>query len=254
MMKFAISLAIAFAPIIAAAQAPVTIEAGGTYHSLTAGYPAWKGIYVRAQIPTARTTWGTEVVNQQEFGDHGTYFGLSATRVINEDWHLFGSVGTSAGGFFYPRIRADATINRKWLSRRQLVTSFGGGYYAAKDDHRDFNIATGAVYYFQRPWIVEGGLRFNQSSPGAVLSQSQFIAVTQGRANRHYLVFRAGFGREAYQLTAPQSTLVDFSSQVFSGTYRQWLGDHWGVNSSVEHYRNNFYKRTGTTIGFFKQF
>jgi YaiO family outer membrane protein len=251
-----LALCLSFSGVVpAVAQRQTTVEMGGTYHHLTAKYPAWNGVYLRATLPSSdATTLGAEVTNQGEFGDRGSYFGLSVTHVLNPDWHVFGSVGTSAGGLFYPRVRVDGAVNRKWLEKRQLVTSVGGGYYAAKDIHSDFNLSAGAVYYFQQPWIVEGGVRWNRSSPGSVISRFQFIAVNAGEANKHYLIFRAGFGQEAYQLIGPSTTLVDFKSQVFTATYRKWLSAAWGVSTSVEFYHNPIYQRAGSSLGVFRTF
>ena len=91
------------------------------------------------------------------------------------------SIGSSSGGFFFPRAVVNAVVNKKWNRRRDLVTSFGLGYNVAKDDHRDLSFSVGAAYYLRSPWIIEGGIRWNDSTPGAVLSQSQFIAITEGR-------------------------------------------------------------------------
>jgi hypothetical protein len=48
---------------------------------------------------------------------------------------LFAAAAGSSGGFFFPALRVDAQLNKKWLARRQLITSVGGGYFKAKDVH-----------------------------------------------------------------------------------------------------------------------
>ena len=103
-------------------------------------------------------------------------------------------------------------------------------------------------------WIVEGGVRLNNSSPGSVNSVAQFLAVTQGRDRHHYLILRLGAGHEAYELIAPSSALVNFPSQEVSLTWRQWLSRDWGFTLGGGYYRNSAYRRTGVTVGSFKTF
>ena len=114
----------------------------------------------------------------------GVCFGAGDTYNFNSDWYGSLTVGSSAGGFFWPRFRADGFINKKWRGRRQLITTLGFGYYAAKDAHRDHSFFVGSTYYFKKPWILEEGVRFNVSNPGSVFSPAGFIAVTQGRSQQ----------------------------------------------------------------------
>ena len=146
------------------------------------------------------------------------------------------------------------SLNRKWGGRRQLITTVGFGYYAAKDVHRDHSFFVGSTYYFKKPWILEEGVRFNISNPGSVFSPAGFIAVTQGRNQQHYVTIRAGLGKEAYQLVGPTSTITDFHSQTLTITWRRWVGPHWGVNVVADYYHNPTYMRGGTSVGFFKEF
>jgi YaiO family outer membrane protein len=148
----------------------------------------------------------------------------------------------------------DGQVSKKWFAKGQLVTSVGGGYFDSKDTHRDSSVAVGAVYYFNAPWIVQSAVRWNRSTPGSVVSRSQFLALTQGREGKHFIVLRGAFGREAYQAIGPETVLVDFSSYEVSTTWKQWLGDDWGLNTVAEYYKSHVYQRTGVSIGFFKSF
>ena len=130
-------------------------------------------------------------------------FGVANTHTFNQDWFVFTAAGTSVGGFFLPRFRADVSVSRKWLQARRLVTTVGGGYHVAKDAHRDYSVAAGASTYFPAPVIVEGGVTWNNSTPGGVVSRYQFLAVTQGRERERYIIVRVAGGHEAYQLIAP---------------------------------------------------
>ncbi len=231
------------------------VEAGMNYYGLTNGQENWFGQYLRGAVDVAhQNIWTFEVVHQEEFDDDGTFFSLGNTHVFNPDWYSNVSVGTSAGGFFWPRIRADAFLSRKWLDKRNLVTTIGFGYYDSKDVHYDFNAFIGATYYFDSPWIVEIGLHYNFSQPGNITAPGPFAAVTYGRNKDYYLVLRVGIGREAYQIVGPDEAITDFASQVVTLTWRQWLTREWGFKLQTEYYHNPFYQRAGFEIGIFRDF
>ena len=230
------------------------VEAGGQYLTLTDGFGYWAGGYGRGVLAKGKNIWDAEVNGQHEFGDAGVYLGAGDTYNFNSDWYGSLTAGSSVGGFFWPRFRADGFINKKWLARKQLITTFGFGYNAAKDVHRDHSFFVGSTYYFTSPWIVEEGIRFNVSNPGSVFSPAAFVAVTQGRNLRHYVTVRGGFGTEAYQLVGPTVSLSDFKSQTLTITWRQWVGENWGLNLVGDYYHSPFYQRGGTSIGFFREF
>jgi YaiO family outer membrane protein len=230
------------------------VEAGGDYLTLTNGFGYWAGGYARGVVTQGNNIWNAEVNGQHEFGDAGVYLAAGDTYNFNSDWYGSLAAGSSVGGFFWPRFRGDAFINKKWMDRKQLISTIGFGYYAAKDVHRDHSFFLGSTYYFTKPWILEEGIRFNISNPGSVFSPAGFAAVTQGRNQQHYLTLRAGFGVEAYQLVGPTVTLSDFESQTLTVTWRQWVGKNWGVNLVGDYYHSPFYLRGGTSLGFFREF
>jgi YaiO family outer membrane protein len=230
------------------------IETGGSYLTLTNGFGYWAGGYSRVAYNRGSDVWNAELNAQHEFGDAGAYFAFGDTHTFNSDWYGSLTVGSSAGAFFWPRYRSDAFLNRKWMGRKQLITTAGFGYYAAKDPHRDRVFYLGSTYYFEKPWIVEQGIYFNLSSPGAVFAPAGFVAVTQGRAQHQYIVVRAGLGEEAYQLIGPTVSLTQFQSQALTVTWRKWLGYNWGFNLVGDYYHNPFYNRGGSSLGFFKEF
>jgi YaiO family outer membrane protein len=230
------------------------VEAGGDYLGLTNGFGHWAGGYARGVMTNGNNIWNAEVNGQHEFGDAGVYMAVGDTYNFNPDWYGSLTAGSSVGGFFWPRFRTDGFINKKWMGRKQLITTLGFGYYAAKDVHRDHSFYAGTTYYFTKPWILEEGIRFNISNPGSVFSPAGFVAVTQGRNQQHYLTLRAGFGVEAYQLIGPTVTLTDFESQTLTVTWRQWVGKNWGVNLVGDYYHSPFYERGGTSFGFFREF
>ncbi len=230
------------------------VEAGGDYLNLSNGFGYWAGGYARGTVTTGNNVWNAEVNGQHEFGDSGVYLAGGDTYNFNSNWYGSLTLGSSVGGFFWPRFRADAFINKKWMSRKQLITTLGFGYYEAKDVHRDHSFFLGSTYYFVKPWIVEEGIRFNVSNPGSVFSPAAFVAVTQGRSKQHYVTLRTGFGKEAFQLVGPTVSLSDFESQTLTVTWRQWIGTNWGFNVVGDYYHNPFYQRGGTSLGFFREF
>jgi YaiO family outer membrane protein len=230
------------------------IEGGGNFFSLSHAFGDWRGGYARGVVKMKKHVLSAEINGQREFGDAGVYIAVGDTYNFNSSWYGSVTVGSSVGGFFWPRFRTDAFINKKWLKRQQWVTTAGYGYYAAKDVHHDQSVFLGTTYYFEKPWILEEGLRLNVSHPGNVFSPSGFVAVTQGRDKRHYVTLRTGFGEEAYQLVGPAVSLNDFTSQTVTVTWRQWVGRSWGFNAVADYYHSPFYSRSGGVLGLFKEF
>jgi len=233
------------------------VEVGGDVDSVSHDYGNWAGEYLKGEVQTdPDNRWNSEVLNQTEFKSTGVYGNIGNTHTFNRDWFSSVTVGAGDGGVYLPRYRVDAFINKKWLEDRQLITTLGLGGDKAMDSHSDASVYMGATYYFKSPWIVQGGIRFNDSNPGGVYSTSQFAAITQGADKDHFLTLRYGFGREAYQVVGPATTqvLTDFPSQQASLDWRQWVGDSWGFDTLAERYHNPNYNRTGLTLGIFKEF
>jgi YaiO family outer membrane protein len=249
--------------LTAVANAPVApekqtlnnyLEIGSSYFSLSDRFGPWNGGYARSLVTNGDDTFNGEIAGQHEFGDSGTYFAVGDTHTFSSNSFASLTLGSSAGGFFLPRFRGDAFVSRKWMSRKQLITTAGFGYYQAKDPHRDHSFFIGTTYYFEKPWILENGVRFNVSHPGNVFSPAGFLAITQGKNKQHYIVVRLGYGEEAYQLIGPTSLLSDFRSQTATVTWRKWITQNWGINWVADYYGNPYYTRVGTTLGVFKEF
>src|SRR5579872_184867 len=230
------------------------VESGGNYLTLSNGYGHWDGGYVRGAYQQGKNVWTGEINGQQEFGDAGVYVAAGDTYTFNSDWYGSLTLGTSAGGFFWPRYRVDGFLNKKWLGRKQWIATIGTGYYAAKDVHRDHSVLVGTTYYFEKPWILEEGMYFNISNPGVVFAPAGFVAVTRGKDKQQYFTVRAGLGEEGYQLIGPTTTLTQFNSQTVTITWRKWLGKAWGMNMVGDYYHSPFYTRGGSSFGFFKDF
>ncbi len=230
------------------------VESGGNYLQLTDKYGSWAGGYARAVYEHGPDVWNGEVNGQREFGDKGVYLAAGDTHTFSPNWYTALTVGSSIQGFYWPRLRTDAFLNRKMLSRKQWIATVGYGYFAAKDVHRNHYAYLGSTYYFAKPWIVEEGLYFSVSNPGAVFAPSGFVAVTQGTNKHYYATLRIGLGEEGYQLVGPTSSLTKFESQDVTGTWRQWIGANWGFDLVGDYYHNPYYSRYGPTLGLFKDF
>ena len=230
------------------------VEVGGSYRQLSNDFGDWSGGYARGVFAEGKNIWNGEVNGQHEFGDGGVYLAAGDTYNFSPDWYGSLTLGSSVGGFFWPRFRADAFVNHKLLSRKQLIATLGYGYYASKDVHRDQSVFVGTTYYFKKPWIIEDGIRFNVSNPGVVFSPAGFVAVTEGTNKHHYITVNAGFGEEAYQLVGPSTVLTRFESQNLTITWRQWTGKNWGFNFVADYYHSPFYQRGGGSFGLFKEF
>jgi YaiO family outer membrane protein len=242
-------------PCTAHAQAVTqrpSIETAASASSVSDGYGNWTSGYARGTWQTdARTTLFPEIAVSRQFHDDGTLFALGATHTFDDDWYGFASASTSAGGFYLPRFRGVAVLDRKLLPSRRLVVNVGGSFAQWKDAHSDVGLSAGAIYYFAAPVVVEAGTNRNISRPGNVASQSYFAAITAGRAGSRVVVARISGGREAYAALAPGLAITDFASRTQSLVLRQWLTPSAGIVAGAEHYSNQFYHRTGMTLGAF---
>jgi YaiO family outer membrane protein len=143
-------------------------------------------------------------------------------------------------------------VGRKWLARRQLVTTLTGRFVEAKDGHRDE--ATGAeLAWYGQTFVMQLGTSVNFSQPGSVTSLYHRAAITLGPADGESLTLYGAIGREAYQLLAADSPIVDFRSGSFGGTWRRWMRGGWGATAGIERYENTAYDRMGVTIGLMRR-
>ncbi|WP_342130372.1 YaiO family outer membrane beta-barrel protein [Hydrogenophaga sp. OTU3427] len=245
-------------PLVALAQTDALaaasergLEAYTSAHSLSNGYGDWHETGLRGHIGVGDHLLGAEIATMKRFGERGRYIGLSDTVTLDPDWFATLSVGAGDGAAYLPDHRVDAFINRKLLASRQLIATLGAGYYRAPDKHTDRNLSLGATYYFDAPWVVQGEIRFNESSPGQVRTHQQFVAATWGREHQTQVVVRHGWGDEGYQAIGGGASLVNFSSRQSQLTLRHWLGPQWGVSLGLERYSNPYYTRKGAVLALF---
>lgn len=245
------------APALAApvpAEPVRSLELSTGAQSLSGGYGNWNDLTLRGAYGMSRHTFQAEASVQRRFNEDGAFIGLGDTYTFNEDWYGSLAVGAGDGAFYLPRYRADATLYRKFLPGRNLVGNIGIGYYKAPDGHSDRSVSLGAAYYFEAPWIVEGGVRLNSSNPGAVRTQQQFAAVTYGRDKQDLVTARYAWGGEGYLAIGPNTQLVNFDSREASIAWRHWLNPRTGILVGANRYSNPLYRRTGLNVGIFHNF
>jgi YaiO family outer membrane protein len=230
------------------------IEGGVNHSTLSSGFPNWNGQFVRGMVVSGDNYWTGDVAHWSQFGDQGTYGALGNTHIWNADWHTNITAGGSSGGFFLPRFRVDAFVNRKFLSDRRLVLTVGAGMVDAKDDHTDHSLYLGATYYSVSNWIVDAGVRGNKSDPGSVYASYQHVAVTHGQNKDQYITANVAWGREAYQIIGPAAVISDFSSRSGTLIWRKWVSPSWGFNVRGERYLNPSYSRSGVDASLFFEF
>lgn len=221
---------------------------------LTNGFGNWRDVTLKGAYGLDKHLFQGELSAHRRFGEDGVFLGLSDTYTFNEDWYGSLAVGAGDGAFYLPRYRVDGTIYRKLLPNRNLVASLGLGYYKAPGGNSDQSVSLGAAYYFEAPWIVEGGIRLNRSSPGSVDTQQQFVAVTYGRNKQDLVTARYGWGDEGYLAVAANRQLVNFESREASVSWRHWFNPRTGVLVGANRYSNPSYRRSGVTVGVFHDF
>lgn len=230
------------------------LEISAGSQGLSNGYGRWYDLNLRGAYGLGSHLLQGELSAHRRFGQNGNYLGLSDTYTFNPDWYGSLSVGAGDGAFYLPNYRVDATLYRKWLQERNLVTSVGLGYYDAPDGHTDRSLSLGAAYYFSSPWIVEAGVRLNSSNPGAIKTSQQFVALTWGRSRQDVVSARYGWGGEGYLTTAANTQLVNFRSREASLSWRHWLTPSTGVLIGINRYTNPSYRRNGVQLGLFHDF
>lgn len=228
------------------------VEMDVRYDNVTRGYGDWRGVGVRASVQQGtRDVWYGEAWHQKAFRDEGNYAALTNTHTWSDKWYSHVGVGAGTGDFFFPRWRIDASVSRKWLPSRRLVTTLGVRYVEAMHTNHDKALTGSVLYYFNDRLVGEIGGHLNWSEPGSRRSERMFAALTYGRAKVRYLTLRVGSGTEGYQTVGPSTTNVDFFSKEASLTWREWIGRQWGTNVVLETYDNPFYTRNGLIAGVF---
>lgn len=230
-------------------------EGGVKYHTLTAGFSDWVEAYAKGSWQqNADNKWDWEILASERFNESGVFVSAGVTHVFNDDWYGSLHLATSDNVFFFPEYRIDAFINKKFLDEGNFIGTLGLTYEDTGLVNEESAIYLGAIYYFSTPWVLEGGIRYNKSSPGPEYSTRYKIAVTQGQSFDRLITAQVDWGNEAYQYYAITLSSVDVRSTVYSLTWREWIKKDWGINVVGEFYNSETYNRAGVMFGVFKHF
>ena len=221
---------------------------------LTDNFSNWRTLTLHGIYENGDHVFQGELSAKREFDMNGRFFGFTDTYTINSDWFTTASVGFGDGAFYLPRYRVDGFLYRKWLAKKNLVSSIGAGYYSAPDGHIDRSFSVGGAYYFEQPVVTEMGVRFNRSSPGGVNSHQQFVALSWNPGPTDTLTARVAWGSEGYAPLTESASLVGFQSHEQSVGWRHMLERNWGVSLAANRYSNPSYKRHGIDVGIQHQF
>jgi YaiO family outer membrane protein len=101
---------------------------------------------------------------------------------------------------------------------------------------------------------VEAGINIDLSTPTNQCTETQYVAVSRGRAKNFSVGLRGDFGRVAYQIIGPKTSISNLESYGISLQLRQWVGSNWGFLVSGSYSYNSVYQNEGITLGFFKGF
>jgi len=221
---------------------------------LTGPYSAWHHVTLHGVLERNNHVLQAELSSKNEYDTSGTFLGLTDTVTLDDSRFASLSVGVGDGAFYLPRYRVDGFLYKKWLPEKNFISSLGAGYYSAPDGHVDLSISLGGAWYFDRPLVLEGGVRFNRSNPGGVMTHQQFFAASYQPDPRNTFAARVAWGSEGYLPLAMNTSLVNFNSQEGSLAWRYRINQNWGASISINHYRNPTYERSGVDIGLSRHF
>ena len=234
---------------------PNYAEVGIDYYKVTHDFGDTFGQFANVQYQSDPwNRWSFGVQHAEAFHDDGQAISFGNTHIFNENWYTDIGIGFGSSASFLTQYRVDADINRAWLPRRNFITTVGISWDQAAKIYEDKALLLSAAYYFQDPWVVQAGVKLNDSTPGDVFSPSGFAAVTYGKQKHYLITGRVGIAHEAYQLIGPAALQNAFNSESLGVTLRQWCGEDWGFNAGTELYHNPFYNRTGGVLSVFKEF
>ena len=227
------------------------VETYIAYNRLNSGYKQWREIGIRGLYERGRHLIFAEAAAINRFNESGNYLAIGDTITLNDDWYTALTLGAGSGANFLPDYRIDGFINRKFLADRSLIGTLGLGYSKIPDGHSNNLQNIGVTYYFETPWVVQGGVTRTTSNPGDVQTTQKFVAATWGQQKKTLLTGRYGWGREGWLALGDSNFVSNFSSHQTSVAMRKWLGSAWGTNVGYEQYKNPFYTRKGLNLSIF---
>jgi YaiO family outer membrane protein len=233
------------------ASGEIEVNGGYSYD----GFKNWNGPSITSSFEPRNSynEWSAGAARVQEFGATGYLFEGGIDRDLTDTWDVGLNLGGSSS-FFLQRFTAGISASKRWFNSEKFVTTFEGSYERWQDVHRDYLWGVEAAYQFERPWAVKAGVDIDASTPGNVVTESQYVAIRQGREKKHLITLRGQFGREGYKVIGPTTSISNFHSYDISLNLRQWVGSDWGFTVSGDYYSNPSYQARGITVGLFKEF
>lgn len=230
-----------------------SIEVNGGY--TFDGFKNWSGPSVHGSFEPRNSfnRWSAGVGRVEEFGTSGHIFEGGVDRDLTNTWDV-GLTIRGANALFLPRLDADVSASRRWFHNKTFVTRFSGSYVRWHDVHRDYSWGMGASYNFAGTWGVEAGVNIDLSTPVNLYTVNQHVGVSHGRAKKRSISLGVDFGRNAYQVIGPETSISNFQSYGVSVQLRQWVGGGCGFVVNSSYFTNPFYQGEGVTVGFFKEF
>jgi YaiO family outer membrane protein len=238
------------------AQAPAatTVDLVATHSSLSAGQPGGQALNLRlTSLRGGDNVWRAELLRERRFGVSGGVIGAGFSQGLGDTWFMGANLTLGEGGPNWPRQRLDLSLSSKLGARREFITQ-ASAYRALYDNQRsDTGIGLALVSYATAPLVLQAGVVFNVSDPGAVHSRMFSASGSWGQEGQQFVSLRLAAGSESYQTLGVGQQLVDFQSRSLALAWRQWLGPRWGWSAQAEHYHNPSYERLSVGLGLFSQ-
>lgn len=242
-------------PVAAQAQpAATTADLVATGSSISGGLPDGRALNLRlVSQQGGDDLWRAELLQERRFGASGGVVGAGVQRGLAPDWYAGANLTLGHGGPNWVRRRLDLSLATKLGVQRDTIL-MASAYRALYDNQRsDTGLGLTLVAYAWSPLVLQAGLTFNISDPGAVHSTMGTLAATWGREGEQLLTARLAAGTEGYQALGTGAQLVDFRSRSAALQWRRWLGPRWGLSAQLEHYHNPSYERLSLSAGLFSQ-
>ena len=231
-----------------------SLAVGLAHQRLSSGFGTWNDQFIRLVWEQDKANlFNAELVHGNRFNESGVLGGLSWTHILNADWYGSLAYARTNKGLFWPISQGSATINKKWLENRKLITSVALGFDESRNNYSGRWASLAASYYAPNSFLIGAGLRMNETQPGDVRTQRRFASITWGTRGNAYVSLSYNGGREGYQLLN-SSAITDFSSREWILQWKQWVTRSAGLEFKAFDYRNSFYQRAGAEAGVFTEF
>ena len=165
--------------------------------SLTAGYGTQDSLLMRL-------SWNSAAQSLTQLAlEHKRAFGERANIVVvNHAWDATAldrvsfALSASDAETIAARWRVDGQYSGKFGDQLNVVVSLGGFVSSTADGHRDHSVIPSFAWYFADRQVIEGGLRFARSDPGAQSAARGFVVYTWGAPGQDTLNVRVEGGRD----------------------------------------------------------